>query len=235
MGQHLLDIRITGVHFEVAVHVATLLSVLIVYRERVSSLVVGAVRGEREAWSYVAMIMVASLPAAIIGLGLSGFIEAAFDLPTVTGVALIGTAAILWSSKIPLAKDLVSTPDWRSAVLIGLAQAIALIPGVSRSGATVVTALWLGIDTKEAAAFSFLMAIPVISGAALLQIPDLIDMETVGITTTALAAGGVVAGVTGILAIKTFLLFLEKKGFHSFGAYCALAGVAFLSFLYFAA
>ena len=126
-------------------------------------------------------------------------------------------------------------PTAKSAGLIGLAQAFALIHGVSRSGSTVVDALWLGIEANEAAAFSFLLAVPAISGAAVLQLPDLMDRGALGVATTGLMVGGIVAGITGILAIKTFVILLKKKGFHSFGAYCALAGMSFLTFLYLSA
>lgn len=232
IGQRLLGIQISGLHFEVAVHVATLLSVCIVYRDRLSGLAVGAIRRDPVAWRYIAMIAVGTIPAVVLGLGLSSLIESLFDVPAVTGFGLLGTGAVLWSSKVPLAGSLVGAPRMRDAVVIGLAQAFALIPGVSRSGSTVVTALWLGIEAKEAAAFSFLLAIPVISGAAVLRIPDLLEPGALGIGTTALMVGGAVAAVTGVLAIKTFVLLLEKKGFHSFGVYCAVAGVAFLSFLH---
>jgi undecaprenyl-diphosphatase len=235
IGQRLLNIQITGVHFEVAVHVATLLSVLIVYRERLSGLVRGVVRGEGDAWRYVAMLLVGSIPAGVIGVGLSDLIGRGFDTPVVTGFGLLATGVILWTSKVPLARDLNGTPTMPQAILIGMAQALALIPGVSRSGSTVVTALWLGIDAREAAAFSFLLAIPAISGAAALQIPNLTGAGSLGVTTSALMVGGAVAAVTGILAIKTFVLMLEKKGFHSFGAYCLVVGSAFLAFLYLAA
>ena len=102
IGQHLLDIRVSGVQFEVAVHVATLLSVLIVYRERISRLLVGAVHRDADAWRYLGMIAIGTMPAAVIGLGLSSLIESMFEVPSVTGVALIGTGAILWSSKVQL-------------------------------------------------------------------------------------------------------------------------------------
>ncbi len=232
IGQRLLGLQVTGVHFEVAVHVATLLSVLIVYRERLWGLLGGAVRRESDAWRYIALIGVGTIPVVVIGLGLSGLIETLFDVPAVTGFALLGTGAILWSSKVPLAGELDSVLSMRDAVLIGFAQAVALIPGVSRSGSTVVTALWLGIEAREAAAFSFLLAIPAISGAAVLQIPDLIEAGALDLSTAALISGSAVAAVTGIVAIKAFVVLLEKKGFYAFGAYCAVAGAAFLTFLY---
>ena len=114
---------------------------------------------------------------------------------------------------------------------IGFAQAFALVPGISRSGTTVVMALWLGVAAEEAAAFSFLMAIPAIAGAALLQIPEL-SSGGLTVSGTALAAGSIVAAITGILAIKAFVALLERKAFHHFAIYCWGLGAAFLFYLF---
>ena len=96
------------------------------------------------------------------------------------GIALLVTGAFLWSSRGPIASAKGSLPGWGAALLIGVAQAFALVPGISRSGATVVAALWLGIEAREAAAFSFLMAVPAIAGAAVLQVPDLTSVTGPG-------------------------------------------------------
>ena len=116
-------------------------------------------------------------------------------------------------------------------MLIGFAQAFALVPGISRSGTTVVMALWLGVAAEEAAAFSFLMAIPVIAGAALLQMPDLAS-QGLTLSGTALAAGSIVAAITGILAIKGFVALLVRRAFHRFAIYCWALGAAFLVYLF---
>ena len=110
-----------------------------------------------------------------------------------------------------------------------LATILLSLPGISRSGTTVVVALWLGTAGREAAAFSFLMAIPAIAGAAVLQIPDLTAGAGVGIGP--LLAGGVAAAVTGILAIRTFLKLLDDQRFHAFSYYLAPLGLAFLAWL----
>jgi undecaprenyl-diphosphatase len=115
--------------------------------------------------------------------------------------------------------------------LIGFAQAFALVPGISRSGTTVAMALWLGVTAEEAAAFSFLMAIPVIAGAGLLQIPD-VASQGLTLSPTALAAGSIVAAITGILAIKGFVALLARKTFHRFAIYCWALGLGFLLYLF---
>ena len=115
--------------------------------------------------------------------------------------------------------------------MIGFAQVLALVPGISRSGTTVAMALWLDVDAEEAAAFSFLMAIPAIGGAALLQIPELAS-EGLTLSGTALAAGSIVAAITGILAIKGFVAVLARRVFHRFAIYCWALGAAFLVYLF---
>jgi undecaprenyl-diphosphatase len=139
------------------------------------------------------------------------------------------TGVFLWSSRRPLASAQGTVPGWGAALLIGVAQAVALVPGISRSGTTVVAALWLGIEAREAAAFSFLMAVPAIAGAAVLQIPDLAAVTGPG--WGVLAIGALTAGVTGVLAIRTFVVVLQRRAFHLFAPYCWAVGVLFLVYL----
>jgi undecaprenyl-diphosphatase len=230
MGQELLDIRIPGVAFEVAVHVATLFSVLLVFRKRVSDLMVGAVRRDPGAWRYLALLALATLPAVVVGLGAKDFLEGLFDRPEVVAVALLFTGGFLWTSRRALAKDPKGRPGVGAAILMGLAQAFAIIPGISRSGATVVAGLWLGVEAEEAAAFSFLMAVPAILGAAVLELPELAG-GTGGLAVGPLVLGSAVAAVAGVMAIWTFVAMLKRKSFHRFGPYCWAVGGMFLLYL----
>ena len=230
MGQALLDIQIPGVSFEVAVHVATLLSVLLVFRKRVAGLVVGAVRRDPEAWRYLGLLALATLPAVVVGLGARAALEALFEVPLVSALGLLITGSFLWTSRGAMARNPKARPGLRAAILMGLAQAFAIIPGISRSGATVVVGLWLGVEAEEAAAFSFLMAIPAILGAATLELPEL-AAGGIGLGTGPLILGSIVAAVAGVLAIWTFLAMLKRKSFHRFGPYCWGAGSLFLFYL----
>jgi len=229
MAQALLAIDLPGVVFEVAVHVATLVSILLVYRERVVALLRGALGGDRSAFEYVGFLVVATLPAALLGVFAMDAIEGLFDDPRVPGIALLVTGALLWSSRAAITRATDTRPTWVTAFLIGLAQAFALVPGISRSGTTVVAALWLGLEAREAAAFSFLMAVPAIAGAAVLQVPEVANGT--GLSATVLLVGGLVAAVTGVLAIRTFVAMLGRKAFHFFAPYCWIAGAAFLVYL----
>jgi len=123
-----------------------------------------------------------------------------------------------------------SAPGPGVALLMGLAQAFALIPGISRSGTTVVVGLWLGVDAGEAAAFSFLMAVPAILGAAALQVPGASAEISAGVGGP-LVLGFVVAAGVGVLAIRTFVAVLARRSFHRFAIWCWVVGAGFLLYL----
>ncbi len=230
VGQTLLGLEIQGVQFEVAVHVATLISVIVIYRDRILDLLSGALKRDPGAWRYIGLLAVATLPAGLTGVFFRDIIQGLFESPFVPAIAFLVTGLILWSTRAALGREDWKKPGWRVALLIGFAQAFALIPGISRSGTTVAMALWLGVAAEEAAAFSFLMAIPAIAGAAVLQIPELAS-EGLTLSGAALAAGSIVAAVTGIVAIKAFVALLAKRAFHRFAIYCWGIGSAFLLYL----
>jgi undecaprenyl-diphosphatase len=231
IAQTLLDVDLPGVSFEVAVHLATLVSILLVYRTRVVELVRGALGGDPDALRYMGLVVVATIPAGLAGVFAKDSIERLFDDPYTPGIALLVTGLILWSSRGPIQRATETRPSWLAAFLIGLAQAFALVPGISRSGSTVVAALWLGLEAREAAAFSFLMAIPAIGGAAVLQLPEISAGSGSGLTPAILIGGGIMAGVTGVLAIRTFVAMLAKRSFHLFAPYCWIVGGAYLMYL----
>ncbi|MDX1568148.1 MAG: undecaprenyl-diphosphate phosphatase [Longimicrobiales bacterium] len=235
MGQALLGIELPGVLFEVIVHLATLLSIVVAYRGRLAGLTSGVFRGQGDAWRYLGLLVLATIPAAVVGLLWGDRVEALFDKPVTVGIALFVTGGLLWSTRKPLRAG--DETRWKemaigAAVAMGIAQSFALVPGISRSGATVVAGLWLGIDPREAAAFSFLMALPAIAGAAILELPEIFSSAGVGIPGGILFLGGAVAAVTGVLAIRTFVAMLRHRAFHHFAVYCWLVGGGFLTYLF---
>lgn len=141
VGQALLDIRVPGVAFEIAVHVATLFSVLLVFWKRIATLLVGAAKGDSGAWGYLGLLALATLPALVVGFGLKEPLAALFEAPQVAGVALLVTGGFLWTSRSAVARGPRGTPGVKAALVMGLAQAFAFVPGISRSGATVVAGL----------------------------------------------------------------------------------------------
>ena len=227
MLQALLGGRETGgLLFEVGVHVATLVAIAFFYRRRIGELVSGFFAREPETLIFVAKLAVATLPAVAIGLTAKDRIEAQFSNPVGVGVALLVTGFIVMSTRWTAARASQMTPGWGTALAIGFAQALAILPGISRSGSTVAMALALGVAPLAAAEFSFLLGIIAIAGAAVLMIPDLGQLDAGA--GTGLAVGGVAALVSGLLAIWLFVRMLDRSLFHHWAWYCWIAGGAFL-------
>jgi len=160
VAQAAVGLSIPGVLVEVTLHVATLLAVLIVYWTRLGELVAGAIRGDRTAWGYVGLLVLGTIPAGAIGLLFADWFERAFDSLLMVGVSFLVTAGILWSTRRIQIVMVKQTPSWTGAFSIGLAQALAVMPGISRSGSTIAAGLWLGLDPVRAAEYSFLLAVP---------------------------------------------------------------------------
>jgi undecaprenyl-diphosphatase len=208
-----------GVVVEVVLHVATLLAVVIVYWKVLWGLLRGAVYGDGAAWRYIGLLAVGTVPAAAAGLLLEDFFERAFDSLLLVGVNFLITGVVLWSTRAVVARAQRPTPTAKGAIGSGMAQALAILPGISRSGTTVTAALWLGGDAIRAAEVSFLLAIPAIGGAAVLQIPDL-SAGVGSIGAFPLAAGFVAALLSGVFAIRLLIALLRKQAFHRFAPYC---------------
>ncbi|HEY5657952.1 MAG TPA: undecaprenyl-diphosphate phosphatase [Myxococcota bacterium] len=229
MLEALLGIDNEGVVFEVALHVATLASVLLFYRRRVAQLVAGAVLRRPDALRYVGKLALATLPAVLAVLAMGDFLEALFDSPATAGVCLLLTGAILWTTRRSTAHAVGAEPGWWAALLIGCAQAFAILPGISRSGTTVAAALALGVAPVAAAEFSFLMSVIAVGGAAVLKLPDLGVLPAGSIAP--LLTGAAVALVSGIAAIWLFVRLLRAQAFHHFAYYTWGAGALFLLWL----
>ncbi len=222
-----LGIEAEGLLFEVAVHVATLVAILLFYHRRIGELVVGALRLREEALRYAGKLAVGTLPAATIGLTAQDFIADQFSAPPVVGGLLLVTGGIVWTTRSTRDTGNAHEPTWLGALLIGLAQAFAILPGISRSGSTVAAALALGVAPAAAAEFSFLLGIIAISGAAVLILPDLRYAEPEQLS--AVGLGVCTALVSGVLAIWLFVRMLRTNTFHHFAWWAWLAGAAFLT------
>jgi len=216
-----------GILFEVAMHAATLLAVLVFYRRRVGGLLAGALRGEAAAWTYGAKLAVATLPAVLAVLLAQDFLESLYEGVAPVGLALWLTGAAVYSTRWTLPGADREEPGFRDALLIGLAQTVAIVPGVSRSGATVAAALALGIRPAAAAEFSFLMSVVAIAGAVLLQVPELGAVS--GDVWAAIGAGGAVALASGLGALWLFVRLLRGQAFHRFAWYVWPLGAAVLA------
>ncbi|HEX7119720.1 MAG TPA: undecaprenyl-diphosphate phosphatase [Longimicrobiales bacterium] len=230
IAESLMDVPTPGVFVEVALHLATLLSVLIVYHRRIASIAVGAVRLEPESWRYIGLLLLASVPAGIVGVFFKDQVEAAFDTPWVTGIALLVTGVLLWSTRIMGERNWTEQPGRRNAIGMGIAQAFAILPGISRSGSTITAGLWGHLQGDRAAEFSFLMSVIAISGAVVLQLGEVGEsMGQVG--GAPLAVAFISALVSGVLAIRLLVWLLRKQTFYVFAYYLWITGGLFLIFL----
>lgn len=220
--QAVLGIDPPGVVLEVLVHVATLFAVLLVYWRRIGELSAGCLRGDSESWRYVLLLGLATIPGALVGVLLSDLVERAFSSLVVVGVGFIVTGTVLWSTR-----RLAGAPGRRdvrplTALAIGFSQAVAILPGVSRSGSTISAALWLGLEPVAAAEFSFLMAVVIIAGSGVWEarhIPAGIDLWSLPF-----ALAFVSALIVGVIAIQLLVILLRRRAFHIFAPYCWVIG-----------
>lgn len=203
--------------FNIVVHLGTLLSILIVYREAIWKL--------RLQPRVCLNIVLASIPAGVLGVLFKEQFEVAFSTPLVVGVCWFVTAAMLLIGQ-RLERNEISYEDLppHKAFLIGVFQAIALLPGVSRSGSTITGGLLSGLQRGSAGAFSFLMAIPVIGGAAVLELKDVVTGDVTIGNPVPLLAGGVTAFLVGWLVLRWLVLLIAKGRLHWFAYYCCAAG-----------
>ncbi len=214
--------------FTVAVHVATVLSTIVVLWSEIDWIVRGLFRCEMNAETkYALNILVSMIPVGIVGLFFKDEVEAVFGSGLlVVGCCLLITATLLTFSYYakPRQKTHIS---WKDALIIGIAQAIAVLPGVSRSGSTIATGLILGNKKESLAQFSFLMVIPPILGEALLDVMKIVKGEDVmgSIGTLPLLVGFVAAFLSGCLACKWMISIVKRGKLIYFGIYCAIVGV----------
>lgn len=244
LAQRALSFERTPLSIDVALHVGTLLAVLLIYRRSLWRLVRQALSGElRE----VGLLALASVPVALVGLTLRDAVESAFASAHVAAWGLLATAVILFvgdqgrrrTRRAGLGAE--RPLGWRIALLVGCAQAVAILPGVSRSGTTISAGLLCGLRPDHAARFSFLLSIPAILGASLLALPDLFgsadpadgaDGAAFERPGAALLTWAVLfAGFVGWGALRALLAFLDRGAFAWFGAYCAVLGLGVLAFV----
>ena len=200
-------------------HLGTLAAVLVYYRTDLADLA----KFDRKARRSITLIVIGSIPAVVLGLAFESKIEELVGDPSKVALMLVATGAIL------LGTGLLRPGDKRfedvgplDSILIGLGQALALIPGISRSGMTIATGLLRGMDRVQAARFAFLLGIPVIAGAGFLEMIEFLGSgESIP---SSVWVGVFVAGVSGYVAIAVLIRLLTRVGLGPFGIYCVVAG-----------
>lgn len=234
LGKSLLGLGETGIRLDIFLHVGTLIAVFAFYWAIVWRLLRGVFAGgesARESWTYVLKIVLSAVPVGLVGVLFKSQLETALSTPKTVGAALVFTGVVLTVTRLlPKGKEDVS---FGRAILMGLAQAVAILPGVSRSGMTLAAARASKVDAEKAAEFSFLMSAPPIAGAALLEV-----LEAMKSTADVAAApqvgwglcafGAVVAAIVGYYSLKFLLKSLKSDKFWMFGPYAALVGIVTL-------
>ncbi|HJP38756.1 MAG TPA: undecaprenyl-diphosphate phosphatase [Gammaproteobacteria bacterium] len=215
-----------GILFEVAVHIATLFAILIFYRQRVLTLIHGTVTGNRDALEYAGKLIIGTLPAVAVALLFRHWIEAQFNSLLVVGICLILTGFAVWSTRFTIRSHGRDVPTWGAALLIGCAQAVAILPGISRSGTTVAAALALGLNPLAAAEFSFLLGMIAMAGAGVLLLPELNSIEP-GLMNS-IMFGSLAALIFGLLALTAFVWLLRSQRFFVFAWYAWIVGTVTL-------
>jgi undecaprenyl-diphosphatase len=232
LAQYLLGIESPGVTLEVFLHFGTFLSVLVIFWKDIIRILVAFVLNFWKLWKYPALmrenehfalsiyIIISMIPAGLAGILLKDRIDALFNNIILVGIALLVTGFVLFltqwaqNQKRPL-------NGWR-VLLIGLAQAIAIIPGISRSGSTISTGLFLGMPREKIARFSFLMALPLIFGATALEARE--AFSNMDFAWSGIIIGTLTAFLFGYFAVKWLLAATVKGRLHFFGFYCLLLG-----------
>lgn len=225
---HVAGVRTPGVFVEVALHVATLGSILVVYGGRFWRLVLGVLRRQPDDVRYAGLLILGMLPAVVLGVLFEDLVGKAFNSLWAAGAGFLVTGIALWTTR---GRGIVGDdrPKPGGAVVIGFAQALAILPGVSRSGMTIASGQRMGMGTVAAADYSFLMAIPLIAGAGLFEARHLgTDVAQVG--ATPLLVGCLVAFVSGVFAIRLLVAMLRRGRLHAFAPYCFAIGLFTLGY-----
>jgi len=216
----------TGLIFEVLVHFATMVSVVIFFRKKIWRMILSLIppytQDKIPALKLTAIIIIGTIPAAAIGLAFENYIESAFGSAQIASIMLLITGIILLSTR--LIKPGGDSPGFKTGLLIGIAQSAALMPGISRSGTTIAAGMYLKLAPSEAAEFSFLLSLPAVFGATLLKSFDLVSLPMANAAIGPYIAGAITAFIVGYLSIAWLMRIIKQGKFFFFGIYCLLIG-----------
>jgi undecaprenyl-diphosphatase len=215
-------------------HLGTLFAVVAFFWRDLGHLIAGGILSVKErsvggeprrrmAW----LIVLGTVPAMVLGLAFEDFFEGLFGAPMWVGVLLLVTGALLmvsekWSRRTLEADEM----TWLDALLVGLGQALAIAPGISRSGATISAGLWRGLRREAAARYSFLLAAPIVFGAGLFKLKEVWETPLSSGSPLPLLVGFLAAAISGFLSIKFLLAYLRERSLYPFAAYCCAVGAA---------
>ncbi|MEY8427896.1 undecaprenyl-diphosphate phosphatase [Lachnospiraceae bacterium 46-15] len=255
IAQNIFEIDTGGsMLFDIMLHVGTLAAVFVAYRKDIARMIREAIcicidiaaniktwlsnRKNDEALRYkriihnnyrkfVVLILVSTIPTGVIGYAAKSLVEAASATLIVPGVCLLLTGVLLVIADFTEdGKKIPRDVSYTNGFFIGIAQGISTLPGLSRSGTTITACLVSGFDKRFAVKYSFLMAVPAVLGASVLEIKDAVSEEITGNLVICCIIGAVVAGLVGYVCIKVMLSIVRKKKFKGFAIYCLVLGVA---------
>lgn len=242
LGQFLAGLKEPELLFDISVHGGTLLAVLAVFHRdllaiagaltRIPSALhvnggIGALLVDRSEVRLLSMIALGTVPTALLGMFFAHVAEELFGTIRLVGFALLVTGTFLWFTRRCVARGRVLRDmRWRDAIIIGIAQGLAIVPGISRSGATIATALYLGLDRELAGRYSFLLSIPAIAGALMLAVNG--DLFRSSLPIGLILAGSLSAAVVGYLALILLLRIVKRGQLHRFAPYCWTVGTGAL-------
>jgi len=240
--QNLLGFNEPEILFDICLHVGTLLAVCAVYLREIIAILGTLLRlpamlksggGFRQLYAaneqvrISVLIIIGSIPTAVIGLMFKEIADQLFSSIRIVGVMLLITGSLLWfTRKLDPGGRPLSAVKAKDALLIGLTQGLAILPGISRSGSTISVALYLGIDRTVAGRYSFLLSIPAILGALLVSIDS--GATQTSIPTAIILLGAVAATLTGYLALKLLLMLVHRGNLFRFAPYCWIVGAVAL-------
>lgn len=223
-----------GKVFEVVIQLGAILAVCWLFREKILEVILGVFRGDRAALRFTAIVLVAFLPSVVFGLLFIKTIKAVLFNPTVVALSLVvGGLVILWVERRerPVASETVEEIGWMQALGVGLAQVVAMIPGVSRSGATIIGGMVFGVSRTAATEFSFFLAIPTMLGATVLDLAKNGAALTFG-DVVAIAVGFVTAFVSAIVVVKFLIRFVAHHTLRVFAWYRIALGLLILAWFW---
>ncbi len=249
--KQLFGIEEPGMFFDILLHIGTLIAVFAVYYKDIGKLIVegcciirdacvnigiffGNLKKEEKPYrrvinsnyrKFVMLVIVSTIPTGVIGIVAKDLVEMAGQILIVPGICLILTAVLLFiADRVPDGGKVPKNVTYTNAFIIGICQGIATLPGISRSGMTITACLLAGFNRRFAVKYSFIMSIPAILGALVLEIKD-VDFSVIeGNDVLNYVAGTVVAAVVGYICIKTMLVIVRNKKFMIFSIYCLIVG-----------
>ena len=235
LGSEIFGWSDQGLTFDVATHFGTLLAVLLYFRVRLKQLAASTVRGilrheTNDEMRFVGQVAIATIPVVVAGFLAKSVIETHMRSATVIGIATVVFGVVLLiGDRLGKREREVSDMSNSSALLIGLAQALALIPGTSRSGITITAALFLGFSRRASADFSFLLAIPTIAAATVLLGLEAVNSPAQEADWLSLGIGTLISFLSAYLCIDAFLRWIERVGMTPFVLYRLVLGVVLLT------